>query len=89
MGINTLRETFQKSIKDFRLHLIVLILVVVAEKIDNITLAVGIGKIVLPPMMYALIMGVLTAPRFTKISTDKNIKTASSLCGVEMNPHCF
>ena len=52
--------------KDFRLHLTVLILVIVAEKIGNITIAVGVGKIVLLPMMYALIMGVLTAPRFTK-----------------------
>ena len=51
--------------KDFRLHLIVLILIVVAEKIGNISITVGVGKIVLLPMMYALLMGVATAPRFT------------------------
>ncbi len=38
--------------KDFRLHLIVLILIVVAEKIGNISITVGVGKIVLLPMMY-------------------------------------
>ena len=67
---------------DFRLHLIVLILIVVAEKIGNISIKVGVGTIVLLPMMYALLMGVMTAPRFTKISTDKQVKTASSLLGV-------
>ena len=70
--------------KDFRLHLIVLILIVVAEKIGNISITVGVGKIVLLPMMYALLMGVATAPRFTKISSEKNVRTASSLLGVTL-----
>ena len=72
------------EMKDFRLHLIVLILIVVAEKIGNISITVGVGKIVLLPMMYALLMGVATAPRFTKISSEKNVKTASSLLGVTL-----
>ena len=50
--------------KNIKLHLIVLVLVVISELIGNITIGVGIGKIVLLPMMYALIMGVFTAPRF-------------------------
>ena len=70
--------------KDFRLHLIVLVLIVIAEKIGNISFKVGVGTIVLLPMMYALLMGVATAPRFTKISTEKNVKTASSLLGVTL-----
>ncbi|MBR4909454.1 MAG: DUF3100 domain-containing protein, partial [Acidaminococcaceae bacterium] len=44
--------------KDFRLHLIVLVLIVIAEKIGNISFKVGVGTIVLLPMMYALLMGV-------------------------------
>ena len=70
--------------KNLRLHLTVLVLIVIAELIGNIVITVGIGKIVLLPMMYALIMGVLTAPRFTKISTDKEIQVASSLLGVTL-----
>lgn len=70
--------------KNLRLHLTVFILIVVAEFIGNIVITVGIGKIVLLPMMYALIMGILTAPRFTKISTDKEIQVASSLLGVTL-----
>ena len=71
--------------KNLRLHLTVLVLIVIAELIGNIVITVGIGKIVLLPMMYALIMGVLTAPRFTKISTNKEIQVASSLLGVTVN----
>ena len=52
--------------KSIKLHLIVLVIIVIAELIGNIVINVGIGKIVLLPMMYALIMGVLTAPKFTK-----------------------
>ena len=70
--------------KNLRLHITVLILVVIAERIGNIAITVGVGKIVLLPMMYALLMGILTAPRFTKISTDKEVKVASSLLGVTL-----
>lgn len=70
--------------KNLRLHLIVLVLVVVAEKIGNIAFTLGVGKIVLLPMMYALLMGVLTAPRFLKISRDTEINAASSLLGVTL-----
>ena len=70
--------------KNLRLHITVLILVVIAERIGNIAITVGVGKIVPLPMMYALLMGILTAPRFTKISTDKEVKVASSLLGVTL-----
>ena len=70
--------------KNIKLHLIVLVLVVISELVGNITIGVGIGKIVLLPMMYALIMGVFTAPRFTKISSEKEIHVASGLLGVTL-----
>lgn len=67
-----------------KLHLIVLVLVIIAESIGNIAFNVGIGKIILVPMMYAIIMGTLTAPRFLKISGEKEINTASSLLGITL-----
>ncbi len=65
-----------------KLHLIVVALVMAAEFIGNISINLGIGKIVLLPMMYALIMGTLTCPRFLKITGEKEIMGASSLLGV-------
>lgn len=70
--------------KNLKLHLIVLVLVVISEIIGTKAINIGIGKIVFLPMMYALIMGVFTAPRFTKISSDKEIKTASGLLGITL-----
>ena len=48
--------------KDIRLHVTVLVLCVISELIGSKSFAIGVGKIVLLPMFYALIMGVLTAP---------------------------
>lgn len=70
--------------KNLKLHFIVLVLVVVSEIIGTKAINIGVGKIVFLPMMYALIMGVFTAPRFTKISSDKEIKTASGLLGITL-----
>ena len=46
--------------KNIRLHLIVLVLVVISEFIGKFAFKVGIGTIVLLPMLYALILGILT-----------------------------
>lgn len=72
------------ALKNWRLHAIVLVLVVIAEFIGNISVSVGLGTIVFLPMMYALLMGVATAPRFLKISRKEEIATASSLLGVTL-----
>ncbi len=84
MEISGFPDSRRKIMKDLRLHITVLVLVIVSEFIGTYVFNVGIGKIVLLPMMYALILGVLTAPRFTKISTDKEIKAAGSLLGVTL-----
>lgn len=52
---------------NFKLHAIVLILIIAAEMIGNISFKIGIGTIVLLPMLYALIMGIFTAPKFLKL----------------------
>ncbi len=69
---------------NWKLHLVVLVLVVIAEKIGNFTINLGIGKVVLLPMMYALIMGTLTCLKSVKISGEKEMKVASSLLGVTL-----
>lgn len=49
---------------NFKLHAIVLILIIAAEMIGNISFKIGIGTIVLLPMLYALIMGILQLLNF-------------------------
>ena len=69
---------------NFKLHAIVLILIIAAEMIGNISFKIGIGTIVLLPMLYALIMGIFTAPKFLKIVNPKDMNDASSLIGITL-----
>ncbi len=70
--------------KNYKLHLIVLALVIVSELIGVINIPIGIGKIVLLPMLYAMVFGVLTTPRFLKITKEKDMEDAGSLIGLTL-----
>ncbi len=69
---------------NIKLHAIVLALIVVAELIGTHPLQIGIGRIVLVPMLYALLLGILTTPKFLKISSQKEMLSASSMVGVTL-----
>ncbi len=70
--------------KNLKLHGIILALIVIAELIGVHTIKVGVGRIVLLPMLYALLMGILTTPKFLKLSGQKEMLDASSLIGVTL-----
>ena len=70
--------------KNIRLHLTVLVLVVISEFIGTFAFKVGIGTIVLLPMLYALILGILTTLKKVKISGEKEIKDAGSLISITL-----
>lgn len=70
--------------KNLKLHAIVLALIIVAEMIGTHTVSISIGRIVLLPMLYALLMGILTTPKFLKLSGEKEMIDASSLIGVTL-----
>lgn len=65
--------------KNIKLHLIALVIVIIAELIGKHSFDIGIGKVVLLPMLFALIIGVLTTPKFLKISSEKEMVDAGSL----------
>ncbi|MBU5483644.1 DUF3100 domain-containing protein [Clostridium sp. MSJ-11] len=70
--------------KNWKNHLLVLILVVVAEAIGVMKFKFGPGTIVLLPMLYALIMGVFLSPKFLKVVNDKDMKDAGSLITISL-----
>lgn len=47
---------------NWRLHITALALVVIAELIGIKSFSLGPGKVVFVPMLYALILGILTTP---------------------------
>lgn len=67
-----------------KLHLIVLVLVVIAELIGTKNYKLGPGTLVLLPMLYALLLGLLTGPKFLKIVDLEDMKAAESLITVSV-----
>jgi len=64
-------------LKDWKLHLIVLIIVIITERIGQFSIKVGPGAILLLPMLYALIIGL--ALYFTPIIKEKQSINAEPL----------
>ncbi|WP_291326352.1 DUF3100 domain-containing protein [Desulfovibrio sp. UCD-KL4C] len=72
------------AVKNVKLHLLVLALVVISELIGIITFKVGPGKLVLLPLLYAMAIGIFTGPKFLKIAKDKDMFQASTLVGLAL-----
>lgn len=70
--------------KNVKLHLIALGLVIISEFIGVKKIPIGIGIIVLLPMLFAMILGVLTTPKFLKIAKEKEMDDAGSLIGITL-----
>lgn len=63
--------------KDWRLHALVFIIVVITEAIGTFSIAVGPGVILLLPMLYALIIGLISY--FTPLVKEKQAKNAEPI----------
>lgn len=70
--------------KNVKLHVIALVLVVISEFIGTKSFTVGVGKIVLLPMLYAMVLGVLSTPKFLKVAKEKEMNDAGSLIGLTL-----
>ncbi|WP_313758242.1 DUF3100 domain-containing protein [Tissierella sp.] len=70
--------------KNVKLHLLVLGLVVISEFIGVLKIPVGIGTIVLLPMLYAMVFGVLLTPKFLKVAKEREMNDAGSLIGLTL-----
>ncbi len=67
-----------------KLHLTVLVLIVVSELIGTKSIPLGVGKVVLVPMLYAMIIGIFTTPRFLNIMKQKDMEDAGGLLGITL-----
>lgn len=63
--------------RDWRLHLLVLILVLLTERIGTIQFNVGPGVVMLLPMLYAMVLGLVLY--FTPVVKEKQSKNAEPL----------
>lgn len=73
-----------KRLGDLKLHLIVLILVIIAELIGIRKFQIGPGTAILLPMLYALVIGMFLGPRFLKFVTREEMDIAGPLINVSV-----
>ncbi|CEM60854.1 DUF3100 domain-containing protein [Treponema phagedenis] len=70
--------------KNIKLHLIAFGIVIIAELIGKHSFNIGIGTIVLLPMLFSLVIGVLTTPKFLNIAKQKEMDDAGKLITVTL-----
>lgn len=70
--------------KKYKLHIIALAVVLVAELIGKHTFDIGIGTIVLLPMLFALVIGILTTPKFLNIAKKEEMSYAGRLISITL-----
>jgi hypothetical protein len=70
--------------KNKKLHLLALGLVVIAEFIGTKKVQLGIGTIVFLPMLYAMVMGLLITPKFLNIAKEKEMNDAGTLISLTL-----
>ena len=75
---------------DWRLHLSVLVITVIAELVGVIAVPIGIGSILLLPLLYAFVLGLLINPNVISgarvLIRDREVHAASPLIVVAIMP---
>ncbi len=75
---------------DWRLHLSILVITVIAELIGVIVVPIGIGSILLLPLLYAFVMGLLINPNVISgaraLIRDREVHAASPLIVIAIMP---
>lgn len=71
---------------EWKIYLVALVFAVIASAIGQISIPLGPGTLILFPIFYSLIMGVLSGPSVAKIFKTPQVKAASKLVIVAICP---
>nr|WP_317282839.1 DUF3100 domain-containing protein [uncultured Sellimonas sp.] len=71
---------------EYKIYLLALFFILIADSIGQIQIPLGPGKFILFPIFYSLILGILSGPQVTKIVKSKEVKAASKLVIVAICP---
>lgn len=71
-------------LKKSKIHILVLIMVIVAELIGIKSFKVGPGKMLFLPMLYALVIGLILGSKYIKAVNMEDMKKASPLVSVSV-----
>ena len=79
--------TVKERIKaEWKIYLVVMVLIVISDKIGKIEFSIGPGKLILFPIFYALILGVMAGPYLLNIFNEEEVRNASGLVLCAIGP---
>ena len=65
--------------KEWKIYIAALIFIVIADSIGQIKIPLGPGTLILFPIFYSIILGILAGPQVLKIFKKPEVKAASKL----------
>lgn len=65
--------------KEWKIYIAALIFIVIADSIGQIKIPLGPGTLILFPIFYSIILGILSGPQVLKIFKKPEVKAASKL----------
>lgn len=79
-------STMARLKAEYKIFILAFVFIVIADSIGQIQVPLGPGTLILFPIFYSLIMGVLLGPEVLKIFDKKEVKAASKLVIVAICP---
>ena len=79
-------STMARLKAEYKIFILAFVFIVIADSIGQIQVPLGPGTLILFPIFYSLIMGVLSGPEGLKIFNKKEVKAASKLVIVAICP---
>lgn len=79
-------STMARLKAEYKIFILAFVFIVIADSIGQIQVPLGPGTLILFPIFYSLIMGVLSGPEVLKIFDKKEVKAASKLVIVAIRP---
>ena len=71
---------------EYKIYIAAFIMIIIADSIGQIKLPIGPGQLLLFPIFYALLLGIIQGPHVLKIFNEKEVKAASKLVIIAICP---
>lgn len=79
-------STLERFRNEYKIFLLAFLFIIIADAIGQIQIPMGPGTLILFPIFYALILGIVSGPEALKIFKKKEVKAASKLVIVAICP---
>lgn len=86
MGKYTYSSLGDRLKNEYKIFIAAFIFIVIADSIGEIKIPIGKGLLILFPIFYSLILGIVSGPQVFKIFKEKEVKAASKLVMVAICP---